>query len=117
MKRYGQVLGIKPEYIEEYSRLHAAVWPEVLKMIHDCNIRNYSIYLPARECLLESLRLDPQGAARARLYLAEILAHEQKYQEAAAEIQSYLKVNPRAADAATLKAMAMKWQAQSNAKP
>ncbi len=45
MQRYGQVLGIKPEYIEEYTRLHAAVWPEVLQMIHDCNIRNYSIYL------------------------------------------------------------------------
>lgn len=45
MQRYGQVLGIKPEHIEEYTRLHAAVWPEVLKMIHECNIRNYSIYL------------------------------------------------------------------------
>jgi L-rhamnose mutarotase len=43
--RYGQVLGIKPEKIEEYKQLHAAVWPGVLKKIKDCNIRNYSIYL------------------------------------------------------------------------
>jgi L-rhamnose mutarotase len=43
--RYGDVLGIKPEKIEEYKRLHADVWPDVLKMIKECNIRNYSIYL------------------------------------------------------------------------
>ena len=29
---------------EEYRRFHAAVWPEVLQMIRDCNIANYSIY-------------------------------------------------------------------------
>lgn len=44
MQRYGQVLGIKPENLAEYSRLHAAVWPGVLKTIHECNIRNYSIF-------------------------------------------------------------------------
>jgi L-rhamnose mutarotase len=38
------VLGIKPEHIEDYERLHAAVRPEVLATIHDCNIRNYSIF-------------------------------------------------------------------------
>ncbi len=45
MKRYGMVIGINPEKIEEYKRLHAAVWPDVLDMIKECNIRNYSIYL------------------------------------------------------------------------
>lgn len=45
MKRYGMVIGIRPEKIEEYRELHAAVWPDVLKMISVCNIRNYSIYL------------------------------------------------------------------------
>ena len=44
MRRFGQVLGIRPEGIEEYERLHAAVWPEVLATIHACNIRNYSIF-------------------------------------------------------------------------
>ncbi len=44
MQRFGQVVGIKPEHLEEYTRLHAAVWPEVLKKIAECNIRNYSIY-------------------------------------------------------------------------
>jgi len=45
MKRYGMVLGIKPEKIDQYVKLHAAVWPDVLKKITECNIRNYSIYL------------------------------------------------------------------------
>jgi L-rhamnose mutarotase len=45
MQRYGSVIGLKAEKIEEYKKLHADVWPDVLKMIKQCNIRNYSIYL------------------------------------------------------------------------
>ena len=45
MKRYGWVIGVKDEKIEEYRRLHADVWPGVLDMIKQCHIRNYSIYL------------------------------------------------------------------------
>lgn len=44
IKRYGAVIGIKEKDLEEYKKLHAAVWPEVLAMISECNIRNYSIY-------------------------------------------------------------------------
>jgi L-rhamnose mutarotase len=45
MKRYGSLIKIKPEAIDEYKRYHAAVWPDILDMIGECNIRNYSIYL------------------------------------------------------------------------
>lgn len=45
MKRYGSVIKLRSEKIEEYKALHAAVWPDVKKMIHACHIRNYSIYL------------------------------------------------------------------------
>lgn len=45
MQRYGWVIGLKPEAIEEYKAYHAKVWPEVLETIRKCNIRNYSIYL------------------------------------------------------------------------
>ncbi len=44
MKRYGMAVKIRPENLDEYKRLHANVWPDVLKMIGECNIRNYSIY-------------------------------------------------------------------------
>ena len=45
MKRFGSVIKVRPERLEEYRRYHAAVWPEVLKTITDCNIKNYSIFL------------------------------------------------------------------------
>ena len=44
MKRYGMVINVKADKFEEYKRLHADVWPDVVKMITECNIRNYSIY-------------------------------------------------------------------------
>ena len=44
MKRYGWVAKVKPECLEEYKRLHADVWPDVLEMIKQCNLQNYSIY-------------------------------------------------------------------------
>jgi L-rhamnose mutarotase len=52
MQRYGSVIGIKPEHIAEYKRLHAAVWPEVLKQIKASGISNYSIYLKEPENLM-----------------------------------------------------------------
>lgn len=45
MKRFGSVIGVRKEKIAAYKKLHAAVWPEVLKKIKQCHIRNYSIYL------------------------------------------------------------------------
>jgi L-rhamnose mutarotase len=48
-KRYGWVIGIKKEKIEEYKEIHANAWPDVIKMIKDCNISNYSIYLAELE--------------------------------------------------------------------
>ncbi|ROM33101.1 hypothetical protein BK647_31015, partial [Pseudomonas protegens] len=52
MQRMGMVIGVKPEMIAEYKRLHAAVWPEILALISDCNIRNYTIFLREPENLL-----------------------------------------------------------------
>jgi L-rhamnose mutarotase len=45
MKRYGMVIGLRHEKVDEYKRLHAAAWPDVLKMIRQCHIQNYSIFL------------------------------------------------------------------------
>src|SRR5690242_13316291 len=45
MQRFGMVIRLKAGSEERYKRYHAAVWPEVLSMIHECHIRNYSIYL------------------------------------------------------------------------
>ncbi len=52
MNRYASVIGIRPEAIAEYKRLHAAVWPDVLRQIKASNISNYSIYLKEPENLM-----------------------------------------------------------------
>jgi L-rhamnose mutarotase len=44
MRRYGQIIRIKPEKLEEYKIYHAKVWPEVLDTIRACNISNYTIF-------------------------------------------------------------------------
>ncbi|MEI6178944.1 MAG: L-rhamnose mutarotase [Verrucomicrobiota bacterium] len=45
MKRYGSVIGLRPEKLAEYKQLHAAVWPEILAKIKESHIHNYSIFL------------------------------------------------------------------------
>jgi L-rhamnose mutarotase len=44
VKRYGQLIGLKPEHLDEYVAAHADVWPGVLAKIRECNIRNYTIF-------------------------------------------------------------------------
>jgi len=44
MKRFGQLIGVRPEHFERCKKHHAAVWPEVLDMIKKCNMQNYSIF-------------------------------------------------------------------------
>jgi L-rhamnose mutarotase len=44
MKRFGQLIRVKPETFEEYKSYHARVWPEVLETISRSNIHNYSIF-------------------------------------------------------------------------
>ncbi len=45
MRRYAEVIQLRPEAEAEYIRYHAEVWPAVLKTIAACNMRNYSIFL------------------------------------------------------------------------
>jgi L-rhamnose mutarotase len=52
MLRMAQCVGLKPEMLADYKRIHAAVWPEVLATIARCNIKNYSIYLKEPENIL-----------------------------------------------------------------
>lgn len=44
MRRFGQLIRVKPDKIEEYKAYHKAVWDEVAKTITECNITNYSIF-------------------------------------------------------------------------
>ena len=52
MVRMGSVIGVRPDALKDYRRLHADVWPDVLARITACGIRNYTIYLRRPENLL-----------------------------------------------------------------
>ncbi|ORY67722.1 uncharacterized protein BCR38DRAFT_483330 [Pseudomassariella vexata] len=43
-RRIAQIVKLKPEFVDKYKECHAAVWPEVLKQIRECNIVDYSIF-------------------------------------------------------------------------
>jgi len=44
VRRFGMIIRLKPDKVEEYKELHRNVWPEVLKTIKECHIQNYTIF-------------------------------------------------------------------------
>ena len=52
VQRMGMVIGVVPEKLDEYKRLHAEPWPEMNAALSAANIRNYSIFLREPENLL-----------------------------------------------------------------
>lgn len=44
MIRLASVIGLPDDNVEEYERLHASVWPEVLERLRRSNMTNYSIF-------------------------------------------------------------------------
>lgn len=44
MQRFGEIIRIKPECLEEYKKYHANPWPETDEMLKKCNIQNYTIF-------------------------------------------------------------------------
>lgn len=44
MQRYGIIIKVKPDSLEEYKRLHANPWPEINQIMRDHGIRNFTIY-------------------------------------------------------------------------
>lgn len=46
------VIGLHADRVDEYRRLHADVWPEVLRALSDNGVRNFTIFLKQPENLL-----------------------------------------------------------------
>jgi L-rhamnose mutarotase len=44
MKRFAFKMYLKPGCEAEYQRRHAAIWPELVEMIHEAGVKNYSIF-------------------------------------------------------------------------
>lgn len=48
-KRFIMHSDLKPEKVQDYIKLHAEPWPELLQLIADCHIHNYSIAIRGTE--------------------------------------------------------------------
>ena len=44
IKRIGSVIGVKPDQIAEYERVHADVWPGVQATLKRANVTKFSIF-------------------------------------------------------------------------
>lgn len=44
MKRFAFKMYLKSGCEKEYAKRHAAIWPELKRMIKDVGVSNYSIY-------------------------------------------------------------------------
>ena len=99
MQRVAFRLWVKPERLEEYTRLHQAVWPELLADMGAAGIRNYSIFADGPE-LFGYLECDDWQAASAALARSDANRRWQEF------MQDYLAtpVDPDASEPVRLMA-------------
>ena len=64
-------LQVKAGLIDEYTRRHAAVWPEMLRALMDTGWRNYSLFLRSNGLLIGYFETDDLEAARTGMALLE----------------------------------------------
>lgn len=43
-RRFGQIIRLKKDHVNEYKTCHAKAWPEVLKQIKDCKIEDCKLH-------------------------------------------------------------------------
>jgi L-rhamnose mutarotase len=70
MARVAWTARLRPDRIHEYERAHAAVWPEVLALIKEAGVRNYSIYRH-EDRVFGYYECDDPGAALERMQAGE----------------------------------------------
>jgi L-rhamnose mutarotase len=65
-------LQVKPEWIDEYVRRHAEVWPEMLTALAETGWRNYSLFLRPDGLLIGYFESDDVDAAVAAMAETEV---------------------------------------------
>ena len=68
---------VRPELLEEYSRRHAAVWPAMLRALHDTGWENYSLFTRPDGLVVGYFETTDLEAARARMATLEVNARWQ----------------------------------------
>ena len=67
MERVCFQLQVKPDRIEEYTRRHAAVWPDMLRALHEAGWNNYSLFLRPDGLLIGYVETESLAAAQAAM--------------------------------------------------
>lgn len=77
MQRVCFQLQVKPDRINEYTRRHAAVWPEMLAALRDTGWSNYSLFLRADGLLIGYFETESLEAAQAGMAATAVNARWQ----------------------------------------
>jgi len=65
-------LNVRPDLIDEYTRRHAAVWPEMREALTATGWRNYSLFLQPDGTLIGYLECDDFAAAQAAMAATDV---------------------------------------------
>ena len=95
MTRYCFLLQARPELLAEYRERHAAVWPDMLRALHETGWRHYSLFARPDGMLVGYVEADDLPAAQRAMAATEVNARWQ------AEMGRYFTgLDGRAADEA-----------------
>jgi L-rhamnose mutarotase len=72
MKRVCFQLQVKPELIPEYTRRHAAIWPDMARALKDTGWNNYSLFLRPDGLLIGYFETPSLEAAQAGMAATEV---------------------------------------------
>ena len=72
MARYCFLLQVRPELLTEYRQRHEAVWPEMLRALHDTGWTNYSIFARTDGLLVGYVEADSLDAAQQAMTGTEV---------------------------------------------
>jgi L-rhamnose mutarotase len=75
--RYCLLGHVDPTRIEEYQEVHAAVWPDLLRVLADAGWRNYSLFLRDDGLLIGYVEADDLDEAQERVARSEVNARWQ----------------------------------------
>lgn len=71
-RRYCFLGHVDPDNLEAYRHAHAAVWPELLRVLRDAGWRNYSLHLRDDGLLVGYAESDDLDAAQARVAATDV---------------------------------------------
>lgn len=72
MARYCFLLQVRPELLAEYRDRHAAVWPDMLRALHETGWRNYSLFARPDGLLVGYVEADDLDAAQRAMAATEV---------------------------------------------